>query len=689
MPLSGTLPGSRRVERLVSSVGLPVLGRKAWVGNVAGWLGRWLLALLGGVLLGAALAGPAAAHTTLLFADPAVGGAVPASPDVITLVFDEPVTLGGVPVRLSDDRGQPIGLGPPRSEQGERVLAVPVTDHLARGVFEVRWQVLAADGDPVGGDYRFVVGPATALTPGVSSPGDAQSRSPALLASSVLRWLLFAALSVALGGMVGARVVRRHAGPRRVPPPWTGRAAVAGVVAAVGLAALVAGNGNLWSGMSDPSLSAVAAALPGRLALLEVVGFAAAGILCRTNGRGWAWLPLLAVVAAEGLRSHAATALPGWGALLTGIHLLAAAIWVGALWQVVRTAIAWRGSPRRSWAALGSYARLAGWVFAAVVATGTGSALLLVPWSAWTTTGYGRALLVKLALVAAAAALAVLGRRRLRRGRPAAESSGPGRAARVERVVLVAALAVTAVLVSLPPPAALGSGDLALPPAPSGVVVPLGARAGMIGVSAAASAGQLVVHLSAPELRNTAQGAADPTAYHLGGTVSVGGTDELTITWRGCGPGCFVAPVAWGNGPNPVTLNVTADDWPGGTVSLTVPWPARSGAEQLQAAVEAMARVPTLTVYERVTSDSGTGPGQVRPLVISGKNFLGVEPYGSGAATQAALLRDEGGEVSLAVGFPGDLTQAELVIDGQGRLLRESLTAPNHWVTRSFVYPEP
>lgn len=127
---------------MVSSVGLPVLGRKAWSGTVAGWLGRWLLALLGGVLLGAALAGTAAAHTTLLFADPAVGGAVPASPDVITLVFDEPVTLGGVPVRLSDDRGQLIGLGPARSEQGDRVLAVPVTDHLARGVFEVRWHHL-------------------------------------------------------------------------------------------------------------------------------------------------------------------------------------------------------------------------------------------------------------------------------------------------------------------------------------------------------------------------------------------------------------------------------------------------------------------------------------------------------------------------------------------------------------------
>ena len=164
---------------------------------------------------------------------------------------------------------------------------------------------------------------------------------------------------------------------------------------------------------------------------------------------------------------------------------------------------------------------------------------------------------------------------------------------------------------------------------------------------------------------------------------------ELALGWRGCGPGCFVAPVSWGSGQNPVALNVAADGWPGGTVSLAVPWPARSGAEQLQTAVAAMARVPTFTLYERVTSDSSTGPGLVRPLVMSGKDFLGVEPYGSGAATQTALLRDDGGQVTLAVGFPGDLTQAELVVDGQGRLLRESLTAPNHWVTRSFVYPEP
>ena len=73
-----------------------------------------------------------------------------------------------------------------------------------------------------------------------------------------------------------------------------------------------------------------------------------------------------------------------------------------------------------------------------------------------------------------------------------------------------------------------------------------------------------------------------------------------------------------------------------------MPWPARSGAEKLQTVVAAMARVPTFTLYERVTSDSSTGPGLVRPLVMSGKDFLGVEPYGSGATFSAVPPKIEG-----------------------------------------------
>ncbi len=658
--------------------------------SVRRWLGRWSIALLAMLTLGMTSAGSADAHATLLFADPTINGAVAATPAVITLVFDEPVTPGAAPVRLADVQGRALALGPAQARQGGRVVTVPVTARLARGLFTVAWQVIADDGDSVGGEYRFVVGPATTLDGDAPAGSGTQGASPGLIATSVLRAMLFAALAVALGGLVGTSLARRQTSSRlRVPSAWTGRSALAGLVAAVGLSLLIAGNGDLSRGVTAPSLSALTNSRPGHLALLEVAAFAVTALLVGVRSRRWAWIPLVAVVVAEGLRAHSATALPGWGAVLTGVHLLAAAIWAGALIQVVRTALAWRGSPRSAWTVVATYSRLAAWLFAAVVVTGTLSALLLVPLSAWTDTAYGRTLLVKLVLVAAVSALALRARLRLRSQLNASvPKPAPGRATRVERALLVAVLAVSAVLVSLPPPKALGTtADLPLPPPPAGLVVPLGARAGQVGVSASASAGQLVIHLSAPTLRNRAQIQDDPTRYRLGGTVAVAGQKDQKLVWRGCGPGCFVTPTRWVTGENQVSLSVGADGWPGGGVALTVPWPARPGDAQLQRVVAAMTKVNSFTLYERVTSDSRTGQGQVRPLVMSGKDFLASEPYGAGIAPQAALLAGRGGQVTLTVGFPGDLTQAELVIDGNGRVVRETLTAPYHWITRTFDYP--
>lgn len=650
----------------------------------------WLLgmfAVAGWLMLTVVAAAPASAHATLLFAVPVVGGAVPQSPHEVTLIFDERVTLSGAPIVLTDTTRRQVRVGQGRTEQDGRVVVVPVSQRLTPGVYDVRWQIVANDGDPVGGAYRFVVGPATSLTTmDILGPAGPSQQSPALVPSTVLRWLLFGALSVSLGGLVGVRVVRPLAGPLPVPAPWTGPAASVGAAAAAGLAGLVSGAGSLWRAVTGPSLSALWSQ-PGRLALLEVAGFGAAATLAGTRARRWAWVPLLLVVVAEALRAHPAVALPGWGALLTGLHLLAAATWVGALGQVVRTALAWRSAAgRRAWSAVAAYARLAAWLFGAVVLTGILSALVILPWEAWTSTGYGRLLLLKVGLVAVAAGLAVLGRGRLHAHRTNPASRPPGASLRIEHWLLVLVLGVTALLVSLPPPTAVGQEDLALAPPPSGLVVPLGARAGAIGVSAAASAGQLVVYLSAPTFANRAQGA-DATLYRLRGTATTSGNDA-PLAWRRCGPGCFAAPLAWGTGQNLVSLHTEADGWAGGDVSFVVPWPARPGTTQLRTVTAAMARVPQVLVYEQVSSNSQDGPGQVTRLVMSGQEFLDAEPYGSGRAGQAALLPADKGQSVLAVGFPGDLTQAELAYDRRGRLLRETLTAPHHWITRTFVYPE-
>jgi copper transport protein len=659
---------------------------------------RVAVALFGLVLLAVVGASPAQAHATLLFAGPPIGGAVPTAPASLTLVFDEPVTLAGLPARLSDGDARPVALGAPQLTSRARVVTIPVTGDAAHGLFTVRWQVVAADGDLVGGSYRFVVGPS--LAQALTGQVDQGPSSPALLAQSVLRWLLFAALSLGLGGLVGARLSERRPAPGLpAPAPLIQVAAGTGLLASTGLALLIAGNGGLPPAAPIASLSVLAGGLAGQLAIVEVAAFAVALVVTTARGRWWAGAPLLVVVAAEAARAHPDQVVPWWGGLLTGVHLLAAAVWVGALVQVIRTAVAWRTARRHAWAVLGSYARLAAWLFAVVLGTGTVSALLLVPWEAWTRTGYGRLLLVKVALVAVAAVLALLARRRLRAARvgrsvpvplfPATLFPvAPGWAARVEAGVMAAVLAATAVLVSLPTPRALaGNGPLPLPPPPNGLAVPLGARAGQVGVSATASLGQLVVHLSAPELGNLIDGV-DSNRYQLAGEVIVPGRRPLTLVWRGCGPGCFVATAHWFSGVNQLSLAVGAARWAGGSVSLALPWPVQPGDRELRRTAAVMRRVGRLTVYERVTSDPRTGDlGVLNPVLMSGKAFLGVEPYGSGAATQAVVTVRGQGLRTILVGFPGENTQAELTVTDRGRIVRETLTAPNHLVTRAFVYP--
>jgi hypothetical protein len=95
------------------------------------------------------------------------------------------------------------------------------------------------------------------------------------------------------------------------------------------------------------------------------------------------------------------------------------------------------------------YARLALALVLVVALSGTVGALLLVPTVRdLTGTGYGRALLAKLVLVAVVAVLAWSARRRLTRSPGTVEP-----VARLEAMTLAAVLAVSAVLISLPTPA--------------------------------------------------------------------------------------------------------------------------------------------------------------------------------------------------------------------------------------------
>ncbi|UOT07965.1 MULTISPECIES: CopD family protein [Rhodococcus] len=320
---------------------------------------------------------------------------------------------------------------------------------------------------------------------------------------------------------------------------------------------------------------------PGLVLLTEAAGLAGAIVVAAADRRKWTLAPLVLVVAAEGLRSHANVAAPGWGGLLTAVHLAAAAIWVGALVHTVRAVRAWWGERAAVRWVLAGYTRLAVGTFLVVVATGTVSALLLIPFSALLSTTYGQVLVVKLVLVAAAAAgLALAARQSLHAPERTALMR---RTIRAESIVLIAVLAVSATLVSTTP---AGTSPQPGPPAPTGPVLPLGALAGQIGLSVAASDGQLVVRLSTP--RRGDYYAPEPGQdFSLTGRIDAAGTDGAPLDLRGCGPGCFVAPASWQGGDNVLTLGAAAQGWQGGTVSLLAPWPTGPGGDDLARAVAA------------------------------------------------------------------------------------------------------
>jgi copper transport protein len=260
----------------------------------------------------------------------------------------------------------------------------------------------------------------------------ARLSQPVVWETAVARWLLFAGLAVALGGLAGRGLARQYKGrfPVPLPAPWALRGSLVGLAASAWLAGIGASR---------------------TLALVELAAFALAALLLRLRQPGWAAAPLLAVVGAEGLRGHPESIIPVVGALITYCHLVPAVLWAGMLLYVLRAAISWRDHPDEMRGLIRLYAVAAAWLFALLLVTGVISALVLVPLHSLLTTTYGRVLIVKAAVVVLAACFAVAGRVWLRR-RPD-RGAGPARATKLECATLAAVLAVTALLTALSPPA--------------------------------------------------------------------------------------------------------------------------------------------------------------------------------------------------------------------------------------------
>ena len=114
--------------------------------------------------------------------------------------------------------------------------------------------------------------------------------------------MLFTGLAVGLGGLVAQRITASARAENPALPAlrsWAPFRVLAGLVGVVALAVLLPASPGaaeaLWTGR------------PGQPLLAEAVGFAAALALVALRRPGWAAVPLLVVIAAEGIRSHCST----------------------------------------------------------------------------------------------------------------------------------------------------------------------------------------------------------------------------------------------------------------------------------------------------------------------------------------------------------------------------------------------
>jgi copper transport protein len=410
-------------------------------------------------LIGAWTAPAASAHAGLLSSDPAAGATLGAAPREVTLSLSERPVSALSSIVVADGHGNTYQTGRPELSTGDPLTLVVPVRPLARGVFTVKWRVdSAVDGHATIGAYQFGVQVPLSGVPAAQRTTTAPVTSVLEL---VARWILLVGLVVLLGAATAA--VGRFGGSGMDAVLLAGSG---WVLAAIGLVLLAdAQRRNAGSSFNALLRSPVGHALIWRGVAIGAAG-AAVWVACvapriRRLAVAAAGVAALAAVIAHVANGHAGASRWATGITVTvqAVHFAVAGVWIGGLAALL---IGVRGAASaEKAAAVRRFSIVAAAGLGVIVATGIARAFSeLRGWDELVSTGYGRAVLAKLALVGMIAAVAARNRRS---GVPSAGSDlAPlRRGARVELTLAAAALAVAALLGTLAPP--LAGGAVALP----------------------------------------------------------------------------------------------------------------------------------------------------------------------------------------------------------------------------------
>jgi len=353
------------------------------------------------------------AHAQLVSSDPAPDAVLETLPVQVSLAFNEPVTPAGPGIRVYSPSGGQVAGQTRRA--GNRLVATLGESQGLRGTYVVLWQVEAADTHPSRGAFSFSVGSRTANPyAGLLNGAAIGTTSPlGLVLQAFAHWLHFAGYALAFGVAAYFALVRREPRLKRLI-----RAGLALLLVAEPLA-LVAQLASL-SFDADTLLGVLSSGF-GRLLGLRLAGALMLWALLALESP-WPILALGAVLAlVDGAGGHAIPGLPGLGPALDATHVGAMGVWAGGL-------VAYLVAPDRR------FGRVALLSFGTAATTGILLALFHGLPAQLFGSDFGRALLLKIGLLAAAVGLGAAGRRR------------------AEAIAVATVLLAASLLVSLPPP---------------------------------------------------------------------------------------------------------------------------------------------------------------------------------------------------------------------------------------------
>lgn len=461
------------------------------------WLAGALIAL-------AALLAPAAAHghAEPVAAEPPADSTVARAPDRLRLVLGVPVEDQFLELRATTPGGAVVSQEARRDPLDPRAVVAPLGVPPTATGLVVAWRALSVDGHVTGGRYAIGIGgpPPTVdvASPVREEPGPLVVAARLLMLAGPLGLL---GMVVLAAGVVGPAVLRGGLGPPG-ESPGVREALAARAAEAVGGAAR--GWWMAWTALLGAWVLGLALQPVALLSGLRE-GPAAAGELLGDTDAGMSWrlqaaaiavtvvativsrravagglpdAPLTAVglgfgpaaaLLAVSASGHASTG--GDQALNVGIdylHNLATAAWLGGLLGLAvlalpaMAALGESDRTRLGAAVVVRFSALALTAVGALVVTGVYRALAEVPIEDLLDTGYGRALLVKLAVFAVLLVGGAYNRLvvhpRLERAALGLDPGDRGAAAalrvsvRAELVVAALLLVCVAVLVSLAPP---------------------------------------------------------------------------------------------------------------------------------------------------------------------------------------------------------------------------------------------